>query len=961
MSITAAALSGFDVTGPILVLGVFSGLTYGLLAVGLILVYRSSRFINFAQGAIGLFAAALFAQAVNVYHLPYWVAFLPAIAAGAGISAWTEKTIVRRLETAPRVLSMIATLGLGQALVFIALSISGDSLQGLTFPQPPGFPDGDIGSLFVNQADAATAILSPLVLVGLVVFLRRSRYGVAIRGAAANPDGAATAGVSPSGMSMLSWALAGGVAAFSAMVFVPTRGVIMPETLGPDLLLRGLAAAAIARFESLGLALGAAIGLGVAEQVLATNPDASGWFEVLVFVAIAAALFLQPQRNRVQSEDSWGRVTLRSFDLAGLRDSVRVRWVSRGLAVGLMACAALVPLFTSNRLSFILITCLAFATIGLSVVLITGDGGQLSLGQFAIAGVGAAISVQVVDRTEVFAAGLVAAAVGGALVSVLIGLPALRVQGLRLAVLTLSFAVATSSWLLKQDWMLGNGVSPPRPTVGSVSVETSRGYYLVALTGFVLLAVFVQNLRSGAFGRRLRAVRDNEDAARALGVAAARTKLVAYALAGIVASVGGAVFGHASTQLSAASFPVASSVDVVAATVIGGLGAVIGPLLGAAYIIGIPEYFEADTEALAGLSGAWLALIVLVPAGIVGLLAVPRARIAAALSRWAGADGGDGADHAGGADREDGVAPAGGTTEADRAELDETADRRADRDVGGVENALELLARTRAAVSKSPLSTDDGDRDMDAALLQVQNVTKRFGSLAAVDDVSFEARAGETLGLIGPNGAGKTTLFEIVSGFVRPDTGRVLLDGVDITRRPPEQRADLGLVRSFQTASLFPTMTAREAVMVAAEADRPAPLWESLAGRAGPERDRRTHADELLDIFGVGDHADDLLVGLSTGTRRVVELACTVALRPRVLLLDEPSAGVAQADTAALVEILAAARDAYDITLVVIEHDMGLLMDFADRMIALEVGSLIAEGTPDEVRQDPYVVGSYLG
>ncbi|MEL7211005.1 MAG: branched-chain amino acid ABC transporter permease, partial [Actinomycetota bacterium] len=160
------------------------------------------------------------------------------------------------------------------------------------------------------------------------------------------------------------------------------------------------------------------------------------------------------------------------------------------------------------------------------MVLITGDGGQLSLGQFAVAGVGAAISIQIVEQTDVFALGLLAAAVGGAVVSVVIGLPALRVQGLRLAVLTLAFAVATAAWLLKQPWMLDSGVSPPRPVIGPWEIDTSRAYYLVALAGFVLFAVLVQNLRSGAFGRRLRAVRDNEDAARALGVPAAPTSLV---------------------------------------------------------------------------------------------------------------------------------------------------------------------------------------------------------------------------------------------------------------------------------------------------------------------------------------------------------------------------------------------------------------------------------------------------
>jgi ABC-type branched-subunit amino acid transport system ATPase component/ABC-type branched-subunit amino acid transport system permease subunit len=921
--IIGVELGGFDVSGAVLLLGVFTGLSYGLLAVGLVLVYRSSRFINFAHSAIGLFAAALFAQATNVYGIPYWIAFPGGIAAGALIAAFTEKSIVRRLVGAPKVLSMVATLGLGQALIFFALSISGDSLQGTTFPKPPGFPEGDVGALFVNQAYTATAILSPLLLIGLVLFLQRSSYGVAIRGAASNPDAAATSGVDPAGMSMLSWSLAGAVAAFATMMFIPTRGAIVPDTLGPDLLLRGLAAAAIARFRSIPVAIAAALCLGVAERVLATNPDAAGWFEVLTFLAIGISVLFQAKQNRQEGDDSWDGVPLVSFLPAAYRRSAKLRRIVAAGVVVVIGLLAMVPIWASNQLSFTLISVIAFATVGLSVGLITGVGGQLSLGQFALAAIGAAVSVNVVDATGTFGLGLVAAGAVVAVVSALIGLPALRVRGLFLAVLTLSFALATNAWLLKQDWMLGSGVSPARPVFGSVTVSTARGYYLVSLATFVVLALLVRNIRRGPFGRRLVAVRDNEDAARALRVRATRTKLAAYALAGVVAGVGGAVFGHAHTQLSAAQFPLNASIDVVAVTVIGGLGALLGPVLGSIYLIGVPAVFDADTEALSVLSAAWLALIVLVPTGIVGLLQVPRER----LLQWLGRFVDDDFDEEVAAGPQPpvtekpsgtGTAPTGGATEAPVVRAGEP-------------------------------------------LLEATGLTKRFGDLVAVDDVWLSVLPGETLGLIGPNGAGKTTAFEMISGFVTPDRGTVRFDGVDVTRRSPEQRADLGLVRSFQNATLFPSMTALEAVMLAAEAEIPARLWESIVGSHRADVRRRNLAMELLDTFGVADEAERRIGELSTGTRRVVELSCAVAMRPKLLLLDEPSAGIAQADTDALIGTLRQLKAEMDLTFIVIEHDLPLLMDLADRMVALEVGTVIAEGTPEEVREHPAVVESYLG
>ncbi len=929
--IIGVEIADFDVSGAVVLLGLFTGLSYGLLAVGLVLVYRSSRFINFAQSAIGLFAAALFAQATNIYGIPYWIAFPGGIAAGALIAAFTEKSIVRRLVGAPKVLSMVATLGLGQALIFFALSISGDSLQGTTFPKPPGFPEGDVGALFVNQAYTATAILSPLLLIGLVLFLQRSRYGVAIRGAASNPDAAATSGVDPAGMSMLSWSLAGAVAAFATMMFIPTRGAIVPDTLGPDLLLRGLAAAAIARFRSIPVAIAAALGLGVAERVLATNPDAAGWFEVLTFLAIGVSVLFQAKQNRQEGDDSWDGVPLVSFLPAAYRRSAKLRRIVAAGVVVIIGLLAMVPIWASNQLSFTLISVIAFATVGLSVGLITGVGGQLSLGQFALAAIGAAVSVNVVDATGTFGLGLVAAGAVVAVVSALIGLPALRVRGLFLAVLTLAFALATNAWLLKQDWMLGSGVSPARPVFGSVTVSTARGYYLVSLATFVVLALLVRNIRRGPFGRRLVAVRDNEDAARALRVRATRTKLAAYALAGVVAGVGGAVFGHANTQLSAAQFPLNASIDVVAVTVIGGLGALLGPVLGSIYLIGVPAVFDADTEALSVLSAAWLALIVLVPTGIVGLLQVPRER----LLRWLGRF------------------------------VDEDFDEE-------ITSTPEVPAA--AADEPPPLSSDEASRGVPARsvrgtpgarggepLLQATGLTKHYGDLVAVDDVWLSVLPGETLGLIGPNGAGKTTAFEMISGFVTPDSGVVRFDGVDVTRRSPEQRADLGLVRSFQNATLFPSMTALEAVMLAAEAEVPARLWESIVGSHRADVRRRDLAMELLDRFGVADEAQRSIGELSTGTRRVVELSCAVAMRPKLLLLDEPSAGIAQADTDALIGALRQLKAELDLTFIVIEHDLPLLMDLADRMVALEVGSVIAEGTPEEVREHPAVVESYLG
>jgi branched-chain amino acid transport system ATP-binding protein len=251
------------------------------------------------------------------------------------------------------------------------------------------------------------------------------------------------------------------------------------------------------------------------------------------------------------------------------------------------------------------------------------------------------------------------------------------------------------------------------------------------------------------------------------------------------------------------------------------------------------------------------------------------------------------------------------------------------------------------------------------AALEVHELSVSYGGVVAVEDVSFDVRPGTILGLIGPNGAGKTTVFDAISGFAPVQRGRILLDGREIGRIPSAERARAGLGRSFQDGRLFPSLTVAEALACAFErhqrAQGPVSTALSMPWVRRAERRVQQRVDELIDLMGLGAFRDKFVAELSTGSRRIVDLACVLAHEPKVLLLDEPSSGIAQKETEALGPLLTRVMEATDCTMLLIEHDMPLITSISDELLALETGHVIARGAPSEVTSDARVVEAYLG
>jgi ABC-type branched-subunit amino acid transport system ATPase component len=248
--------------------------------------------------------------------------------------------------------------------------------------------------------------------------------------------------------------------------------------------------------------------------------------------------------------------------------------------------------------------------------------------------------------------------------------------------------------------------------------------------------------------------------------------------------------------------------------------------------------------------------------------------------------------------------------------------------------------------------------------LFTRGVRVHFGGLVALDEPEIRVAAGEIVGLIGPNGAGKTTLINVISGVLRPDTGSVRLFGWEVADLPPEFRTAFGLARTFQDARLFGGLTVVETVQVAMTYRRRVGMLSAMVAAPwarATEATSRRDAEEVVERFGLTPWADALTSELSTGTRRICDLATQVAAEPKVLVLDEPTAGVAQREAEAFGPLLRRIREELDCSVLIVEHDMPLLMGLCDRVYAMEAGKVIAEGTPQEIRQDPRVIASYLG
>ena len=1167
-------------------LGIVTGALSSFTALGLVLVYRSTRVVNFAQAEIGGVAASLSVVLVANRGMSYFAA----VPLGLGIAllsgALIELTVVRRFYNAPRLILTAATIGLAQilgaAIVFMPTLLPSPSGTDSFFTEPFTTPFDvqlEIFPVTFNGNHLLAIISVALVLAGLVYLFNRTDVGIGIRGAADSQERAVLLGIPVRRLSLLSWVLAAGLSGLAGILSAGVLGSTAGSTAGPTALLAPLAAAVLARFESLPTALAASLGIGVFSQAVYWNYPKATTVDLALFAIVLLALLLQrKQSTRVTGEDAGASIGAPEVPPIPepLRHLPEVRAARVGAVVMAAAIVIALPILSTDSRVVLYGFAAIYAIIGVSLVVLTGWAGQVSLGQFAFVGIGAATAGALSANADLdFLLCLLAAAAVGAVVAVIIGIPALRIPGLFLAPVTVAFAVTTTSVVLNPqyfEWFVPRRVEPPR-LLDRFDTSEPVTFYFTCIVGLAIAMLIARNLRRTRMGRAVIAARDNERFAAAVAIEPVRVKLIAFAISGALAGFAGGLYVLAIRGLPFGAFSASQSLQLFTMVIVGGLTSVFGAVLGGVYVYAAQYALSGAAQLLA--TGAGLLVVLLIAPGglaeviyklrdrwlrrvarrheidvpsfsaiseparieradvvvgdpggmlscvgvgaayehlqvlfgvdlsvqdgtILALLGTNGAGKTTTLRTIAGVvpanrgriffDGEDVTDlgpvervqrgivmvpakgifpsltvrenlrlacwvprHRGDADEDDG-------TRARVLELFPVLGRRMEQRAsllsGGEQQMLAiaqgLLARPRilmidelslglapivvaaiidvvrqlnesglpvvvveqsvnasATVASEAVFIEKGevrfagstaglaDRDdllhsvffgadgppggalthgasvarptvgAGPVVFRADKITKTYGAVTAVADLELQVRQGEILGVIGSNGAGKTTAFDIFSGFVTPDSGTLNYRGVDITTMSAAQRAAIGFGRTFQDVRLLPALTVSEVLAVALERHidvrEPVASVLYLDATKHSERAVATRVDEILDRFGLGRYRDVCVSELSTGTRRILELACAAGHRPSFLLLDEPSSGLSQAETEQMAEVLRNLARATGATLMLIEHDVPLVAGLADELVCMDLGRVIARGDPQAVLSDPAVIRSYLG
>ncbi|HTZ08923.1 MAG TPA: ABC transporter permease [Acidimicrobiales bacterium] len=589
----------FGLSAPDFISGLALGSLYGIIGVGIVLIYRTSRVINFAAGAVGAIPAVI-ALVLVLDDGAGYLTVLPIVLVGGPLLGLLTDLVMRRFDAVPRLIATVMTIAVAQSLAVLGFFVpvwlgqsAKDQGTAVTTPWQHLVWHTSRGQPLLTGNEIAAFATVVVVTVGLAAFLRLTRLGIALRASAENADRALLLGIPVRRVSAVAWSLAGLLAALAIYVQAPLIGTPNDATLGLDTLLYALAAAVVSRMERFGVALAAGMGIGVLITATIIQSGDNSIASSIMVLVILGALLTQPRRTARALDAGEGRwQTVKQYrpvpaQLRALPEVAAVRWGGVGLAVAVMVALPYV-LGADNSAYLVLLP--LYGIVAVSLVVLTGWAGQISLGQFGLVGASAGVAGGLVANHDIdFFAALGLGIVVGVVAAVLVGLPALRIQGLYLAVTTLAFGYAVPNYILNSHYWLGAHILPSglaahldRPVLyGRIDLAGDRAFYFVCLVFLALVMLAAYAFRRNRSGRVLIALRDNERAATAFAVHPARTRLAAFAISGGIAGLAGVLFAYAQQNVVPGTYEPEASLTIFLAVAIAGISSVSWSVVGA--------------------------------------------------------------------------------------------------------------------------------------------------------------------------------------------------------------------------------------------------------------------------------------------------------------------------------------------------------------------------------------------
>ena len=628
-------VAGYFVPGAAYLQAVVNGSLSAFLAIGLVLVYRASRVVNFAQGSLGVLGVTLFLMLRVVEGWPFALALPAAIAVAAVTGLLVELFVVRRLAKAPRLALTVVTIGVSQVVVAVAGLLPRFFLdpeerlpiQGLETPLSRF--EVEWAPLVFSGNHILVVVVALVVMGGLALFFRFSSAGIAVRGAAENDDRAALLGINVNNLSTLVWVLAATLSGLAAVLDLLVQPAVFAAagvgTFSASMLLRALAAAVVGRMESLPVTVAAAIGIGVFEQAMFWAFDTTAMIDLALLVLIVVVLLVQ-RGSLARTDEGTTGTWAANVEIRGipheLKDLPVVRTGRRRVLYVVFGIAAAYPWVMSPSQVSTGSVFVIYGIVVISLVVLTGWGGQISLGQFAFVATGAVVGGSLTSKTGVpFVPALLVASCIGAGVAVVVGLPAMRIKGLFLAVTTLAFSVATATVFLNPrffGWLLPGPIT--RPKLLFLDSEDERVYFYLCVAALLFALWVAQGIRSSRAGRVLIAMRENERTAQSYSINRVRTRLATFAISGFLAAFAGVLLAHQQHSVRPAAFAPEQSIQIFLVAVIGGLGSLSGSLVGVLYVALVNIFVQEQFLQFLASGLGVMVILLFSPGGLGGIL-----------------------------------------------------------------------------------------------------------------------------------------------------------------------------------------------------------------------------------------------------------------------------------------------------------------------------------------------------